>query len=295
MDEENSINMRLSVCVTTYNRSGDLNRTLESLSAQTRIPDELIISDDCSTDDTPEIVSRWKERFPLLKYNRNDTNLNMPGNLNVAVGMAQGEYIANLHDADTFDPTLLEKWERALDTYPTAGFVFSGIGGWQIPSESVDGIILHNVQQFTKGRDFFESHLLHKFSSIVWGTVMARRTAYSRLLPFDSKYGFISDVDMWMRMCLNYDVAYIREPLIILDNSPTPNRAFKWERLTRIRLMQEANISRFYGDQPARLKKEMYQHRQVVRRVYLRRLLGRIWHRDWSSVREGLRFYNHLH
>ena len=64
--------MRLSVVVTTYNRSGDLDRTLESLSVQTRIPDELIISDDCSIDGTAEIITKWKERFPLLKYNRND-------------------------------------------------------------------------------------------------------------------------------------------------------------------------------------------------------------------------------
>jgi glycosyltransferase involved in cell wall biosynthesis len=283
--------MKLSVVVTTYNRSGDLDRTLESIAAQTRIPDELIISDDCSTDDTAKIISKWKERFPLLKYNRNDRNLNMPGNLNIAISMAQGEYIANLHDADTFDPTLLEKWELALDTYQTAGFVFSGIGGWQIPSEAVDGIILHNVQPFTLGRLFFESHFLHKFSSIVWGTVMARRSAYSQLLPFDNKYGFISDVDMWMRMCLKFDVAYVREPLIILDNSPTPHRAFNWERLGTIRLMQETNIFRFYGDQPARFQREMSRHRNVVRRVYFRRLLGRIWHRDWPSVYEYLRLW----
>ena len=101
------MNIKLSVCVTTYNRAQGLDRTLASLSAQTRLPDELIISDDCSPDDTAQVAARWKAKFPLLRYNCNPRNLNMPGNLNVAIGMAQGEYIANLHDADVFAPTFL--------------------------------------------------------------------------------------------------------------------------------------------------------------------------------------------
>jgi len=160
----------------------------------------------------------------------------MPANLNKAVSMACGEYIANLHDADEFAPSLLEEWEKALDQYPAAGFVFCGIAGWLYPTKFGNGIILHDVPPFTDGRQFFEKYFLHKFSSIVWGTVMARRSAYEKLLPFDGAFGFVSDVDMWMRMCLHYDVAYVRKPLITLDHSPTNETRsgrFSWKWLLR--------------------------------------------------------------
>ena len=283
--------MKLSVCITTYKRAKELDITLDSLYHQTRLPDELIISDDCSPDNTPEIVEKWRKVFPALIYNRNKTNLYMPGNLNAALNLAGGEYIANLHDADTFDTTMLEKWERALDQYPSAGFVFSGIGKWPTKSKSENGVILHDVEPFTNGRVFFEKNFLHKFSSIVWGTVMARRSAYETLLPFDARFGFISDVDMWMRMCFEHDIAYVREPLILLDHSPTPERSFKWDRLETLKEMQEINIKRFYKDLLDSLEKELKIHRIITKHEYLRRIAGRIWHRDWSSTKEGMNLY----
>ena len=283
---------KVSVCITTFNRAALLDKTLESLASQTRLPDELIVSDDCSQDNTAEVVNKWKKRFPRLQYSRNERNLNMPGNLNAAIALAKGEYIANLHDADTFHPRLLEKWEAALDQYPTAGFVFCGVGGWIDKRSSENGIILHDVDPLTPGRVFFEQYFLHKFSSIVWGTVMARRTAYDELLPFDSKYGFVSDVDMWMRMCHKFDVAYVREPLIVLDHSPTAERNpghFNWNWLDNVRRMQVENIQRFYADEPQRLRQELRRHHRIAQQVYLRRLAGRVWHRDWEGVKEGMR------
>ena len=283
--------IKLSVCVTsyTYNRPERLQRTLQSLAAQTRAPDEVIISDDCSPNDVTEVVNKWSPGLPNLRFNRNSTNLGMPANLNLAMNMASGDYIANFHDGDEYVPSLLEKWERALDAYPSAGFSFCGIGGWPHSTHQGNGVILHDVAPLTPGRVFFETHFLHKWASIVWGTVIARRTAYAELLPFDSEFGYISDVDMWMRMCLCWDVAYVREPLIVLDNTPTSWRVFRWDRLELARKMQLANIQRFYAAQPDRLYRELVRHEQVVRQVYMRRLLGRLWHRDWVGLREGLK------
>jgi glycosyltransferase involved in cell wall biosynthesis len=106
--------MKLSVCLTAYGRTHLLARTLESLAAQTRPPDELIVSDDCSPDDPTAVAESFRHRFVRFRYNRNPRNLSMPANLNLVVGMAGGEYVANLHDADVFHPQLLEKWEEAL-------------------------------------------------------------------------------------------------------------------------------------------------------------------------------------
>ncbi len=101
---------------------------------------------------------------------------------------------------------------------------------------------------------------------------MARRAAYDRLLPFDRRFGFISDVDMWMRMCRSYDVAYVREPLIHLDDSPTAEREFDWKRIDALRRTQCANIERFYDGSPERYAVEMRRHRQLFRNWYLRNI-----------------------
>jgi glycosyltransferase involved in cell wall biosynthesis len=284
--------IKLSVCITTYKRADLLDKTLASLAEQTRQPDELIISDDCSPDNTQEIVLKWEKHFPGLIYNRNDRNLYMPGNLNTAVNLAKGEYVANLHDADEFAPTLLEKWELMLDKFPTAGFVFNGV---QFVGESGTVIYLHDVDPLTPGKDFYEKHMAHKFSSIVWGTVMARRTAYQKFLPFDVNFGFYSDVDMWIRMCQLFDVAYVREPLMYLDESPTKERKFSWEKTETARRIELTNIYRFYGDQPERLAKELAFHSGKVRSIYMRRLLGRIRILDWLNLGEGLAVCKKLH
>ena len=99
---------KVSVCVVAYNRARQLDETLASLAAQTRPPDELIVSDDCSADDTARVGERWQRSgaFREFRFNRNSRNLGMPANLNVAVGMARGEYIANLHDGDWYAPDL---------------------------------------------------------------------------------------------------------------------------------------------------------------------------------------------
>lgn len=282
---------KLSVCITTYNRASLLDRTLGTVAAQSRLPDEIVISDDCSTDDTAEVAEKWRTTFSRLLYRRNERNLKMPGNLNAGIAATSGDYIANLHDGDSYDPTLLEKWEAALDRCPSAGFVFCGISGWPVPAESVGGVILHDVEPLMPGRTFYERYYLHRLTSIVWGTVMARRSAYDRLLPFDSAYGFISDVDMWMRMCRDHDVAYVREPLIHLNHEPTEQRRpghFNWTHLDASRRMQEANIRRMFADDPSRLVRELRVHNRVVQGYWARRLLGRLRHRDWRGLKEGL-------
>jgi glycosyltransferase involved in cell wall biosynthesis len=268
---------------------------MQCLAAQTRQPDEVIVSDDHSPNDPTAVVEKWSKHFPVLRYNRNSRNLHMPGNLNTVVGLATGEYIANLHDVDEWDSTFLEKWEKALDTYPSVGFVFCGfraIGDW--PCE----LFLPDVAPMTPGREFFEKHMLHKYGSIVWGTAMARRTAYDQLLPFDPAYDVVSDVDMWMRMCLHFDVAYVREPLMLLDYSVKTHhrlsRQFSWHRVETVWKIQRANIHRFYADDLMRLRNELGRHRRALDKFYLRLLLGRCYHAEWALLREGIASWQNM-
>ena len=116
---------KVSVVLVTYKRAHLLPATIESILAQTYTDFELIICDDCSPDET-EMVCREYEKCDLrIRYRRGQKNVGMPGNLNAGILASSGEYIANLHDGDIYDPKLLEKWRAALDAYPRAAFVFN--------------------------------------------------------------------------------------------------------------------------------------------------------------------------
>lgn len=281
----------LSVVLTTYRRARVLDRTFASIAAQTRVPDELVVSDDCSPDDTPRVVEAWRSRFPRLVSRRNEKNLNMPGNLNAGVGAATGDLVVNLHDGDTYERTLFEKWERALDTHPTAGLAFCGLANWPVATKHGNGILLFDVEPFTPGRTFFEKHLIRQVGCPIWGTVMARRSAYEKLLPFDARFGFVSDVDMWMRVCLEHDIAYVNEPLIELDHTPTVQRtlgSYNWQWLELVRQIHLANIDRFFADDPERRRRELRMHDRMFQRFWAARLLGRLRSRDLAGLRRGL-------
>ncbi|MGA0370050.1 MAG: glycosyltransferase family 2 protein [Kiritimatiellia bacterium] len=258
---------KLSVVVTTYNRAEPLGWTLQSLAEQTRIPDELVVSDNASEDGTAEVVGSFRDKFPKLIYNRNEQNIGMPGNLNAGIQKCTGTYVANLHDADTFEPDLLEKWERALDQNPDAGFVFCGIRSvGRDPAKN--RVRLHPCEAYTPGKDFFRKYFLDNHGSMVRGTVMMRREVYERLGLFDERWGIEADVDMWMRVCSQYGVSYVREPLQKCSSDHI-NRTFAGRRFLNYWAMVDWNLERVLPENQA----DWPQMRRGIRAKRRRRLL----------------------
>ena len=234
---------RISVCLTHYGRGAKLAATLESLANQSRMPDEVLVWDDHSPEDPRRIVERFRSRFAHLVYRRHERNLGMPGNLNDALAHATGDYVANLHDADIFHPTLLEKWSRALDTCRSAGFVFCRVSG---RNQSQDAR-LRDCRPLTAGLEFNRRYLFNSWrgNSPIWGTVMARRSHYRRHLPFDPRFGCVADVDMWMRLSLAGDVAFVDEALIEADTDSHFVRGVNWPMVHALRRLHAENVERF--------------------------------------------------
>lgn len=279
---------RVSVCLTHYNRPEKLAATLESLVAQSRAPDEVFVQDDCSPNDPTEVAKAFQGRFKHFVYERNEKNLGMPGNLNKVVRNATGDFVANLHDADEFHPQLLEKWVEALSRHPSAGLAFCGYDAKAKPSQlqASGRIWIHDFAECTPGRDFFERVFVGSSSSPIWGTVVVRREVYERHLPFDARFGMWSDVDMWMRVCGTHDIAYVAEPLIILDNTDTPVRAFHWGKVCVAHAMHFENIRRMARDSNERAAWLAKQRRYSLR-TYARHLAGRMIHGDLKGLADG--------
>ncbi len=279
--------MKLSVCLTHYNRPHLLAATLESLARQTRMPDEVLLWDDCSPNDPTSVAETYAKRFPKFIYQRNPRNLGMPGNLNAVLAAASGDLIANLHDADVFDPTLLQKWEEALISRPKAGLVFCGLDATtDLSARKV--VWIHPCAPYSEGRDFFRRHYVATTSSIIWGTVMVRREVYEKHLPFDSQFRNWADVDMWMRVCGTHDIAYVPEALIKLDHTPTQVRTFSWQKFLITHRMHALNIHRAAAT-GEELADWLARQKKMSRRYYFRHLASRLLRGQWKSFWEGVK------
>lgn len=97
----------VSIITPSYNTCNFISQTIESVLNQTYKNWEMIIVDDCSNDNTREIVSRYHD--PRIKYFENEKNTGAAYSRNRALKMAKGEWVAFLDSDDLWDKTKLEK------------------------------------------------------------------------------------------------------------------------------------------------------------------------------------------
>src|ERR1700694_1651312 len=103
----------LSVCIPTYNRANLLDETLKCVSKQTVKPYEVLIVDNASTDNTKDIVNRYK-RYGF-KYIQNKKNIGLLNNINKCITLAKGSHIIFLHSDDLVSPNWYESWTKVLN------------------------------------------------------------------------------------------------------------------------------------------------------------------------------------
>jgi glycosyltransferase involved in cell wall biosynthesis len=112
----------VSVLMTAYNREKYIAEAIESVLASTYIFFELIIVDDCSTDNTVLIAKSYQERDPRIKLFVNKHNLGDYPNRNVAASFASGVYIKYLDSDDIMYPQCLELMVAGMLQFPKAAF-----------------------------------------------------------------------------------------------------------------------------------------------------------------------------
>ena len=114
-----SVSPRVSIGVPVYNGQRYIRFTLDSLLAQTFPDIEIIVTDNCSTDSTPQIVEEYARRDPRVRYFRNETNLRAAGNYNRGVELARGEYFKWNPADDVCAPEFVGKCVQVLDADPS--------------------------------------------------------------------------------------------------------------------------------------------------------------------------------
>lgn len=287
LDQTDTHRPLVSVVMPTYRRSHIIGDSIDSILKQTINDFELIIQDDYSPDNTEQVVANFKDA--RIRYIRNERNLKMPGNLNEGIRHSKGVYIMVCHDHDLYHPTLLEKMVRLFDEYPNVIYVHTG----NVVIDQDGQEIGRNVESWdpvTLGRTwsrFMLSNYASHFACPVTANSMVRRQTYGTYGLYNAEFGFISDVEMWLRLCLHGDVGYIAEPLIKMC---TREANHEYARVRWDLIATTVQIYEHYCDLVYRGRERLWYQLNLLPRLefhYLRRYLSCVRRRDSQALREG--------
>src|SRR3989344_2688822 len=114
---------KVSILMGAYNASQYVRSAIDSVISQTFPHWELLIINDCSTDETRAIIQSYHD--PRLHLLENRQNLGLTKSLNIALGQAQGEYIARLDTDDISLPERLTTQVHFLESHPEIALVGS--------------------------------------------------------------------------------------------------------------------------------------------------------------------------
>jgi glycosyltransferase involved in cell wall biosynthesis len=195
----------VSIVITTYNRPQFLKRAVQS--ALQAGPDlEVIVVDDCSTDETPDVCAELAD----VRYIRLTTNQGLAHARNVGVAESSSEFIAFLDDDDLRLPDSLEKQlckmmaeERIALCYARA---LIGDARRQLPTGEI------YPSECPQGDIFWE---LLENNFIPMPTVLVRKSALLELGGFNTALPLVEDWDMWLRISESFLVAAVEEPVAI--------------------------------------------------------------------------------
>jgi abequosyltransferase len=100
----------LSICIPTYNRGEILNKTIASYLADPAFDDrvEIVISDNCSTDNTEELVKVYLGQYSNLRYNKLPENIGPDLNMNASLSKGSGLYLKLMNDTVSMKPGMLK-------------------------------------------------------------------------------------------------------------------------------------------------------------------------------------------
>ena len=188
-------NPKVSVVIPTHNRAVLLHRAVESVLVQTYTDFEVIIVDDCSSDNTQEVIREFSD--PRVYPIRHDINKGVAAARNTGIAHARGEYVAFLDDDDECTPDRLADQVRVLDSNPDVGMVY----GWTEEINDATGTrrIPRNVQKNThRGRVAFEAALTGISDTASMGNPCIRASVVRQVGGYDERLATIGEDAVFM-------------------------------------------------------------------------------------------------
>lgn len=213
----------VTIGIPCYNASKYIRETLDSIANQCYPNIELVIVDDCSIDNSVQIIQEWinEKKIDRVIFEVNNENLGVVKTANKILNLAKGDYFQLLGCDDILFSEKTHKQVALLENSPAdVCMVFSDVmvidEKGQIISESYfkeQGITI----SINKERPIFEKLLAKNF--IPTPSVLIRTDCLRNVGNYDETLGF-EDLDMWLRLSLNYTIICLPETLAAYRRLP---------------------------------------------------------------------------
>lgn len=213
----------ISIAMATYNGSRYLEKQLESFTAQSFLPSELVVCDDCSTDNTVDILKNFSLHAPFpVKIIENSKKLGVTSNFSKAVSLCSGAYIALSDQDDYWLPQKLEKQVTFLENNINKDVVFSNLSIVDSSLQNAgntmwDYVGFHNDDQNLWLNNKALNILLNKGNVVTGCSIMVRRSFAEMNLRFldGISVGKLHDEIISLRAAIDNRIGFIDECLIL--------------------------------------------------------------------------------
>ena len=222
--------VQISVIIPTYNRSTLTVQALESVLGQNRLPEEVIIVDDGSTDDTAMALQPYRQRVRYVTH----AHAGVSASRNAGIRVAQGEWLAFLDSDDLWRSDKLQRQCEELQR--SAGSVVC----YTDEEWRRDGHWLNQSKHHRKMSGWIYQYCL-QLCIISPSSVLLHRRVFDQVGLFDEELPACEDYDLWLRVSLHFPVLFIPERLIVKRAGPWPQLSVQ-HSLDRYRIMALTHV-----------------------------------------------------
>ena len=204
----------ISVVIPTFNRAQLLRKAIQSVLAQEDVDLEIVISDNCSNDETPEVVAPFLDD-PRVRYSRNDRNLGMVGNWKKAIfELTRADWFVLMSDDDFLtDPTYLSKAARAIREHNPM-FVYAG-GVVQDTVAGTAETVRLPFNGLVPGSQVFASRGSVSPQDAILCNMVFNKASALRLGFLSNQHNLSCDSELYLMLCAEGMVYAIPEPVCV--------------------------------------------------------------------------------
>ncbi|MFI3188792.1 hypothetical protein BCS42_06590 [Crenothrix sp. D3] len=207
---------KISVILTSYNHDNYINEAIDSVLNQTFTDFELIIWDDGSSDDSWEIIQSYSD--PRIQVFQNPQNKGPVFGINKAIfEIARGKYIAIHHSDDVWEADKLKQQVDFLDTHFDIGAVFSNalaINEESLPLTDKTHFYADVFNKTNRTRHEWLRFFFNQGNALCHPSILIRKQCYQDCGLYRPMLAQVPDFDMWIRLCLKYEIHVLPEQLI---------------------------------------------------------------------------------
>ncbi|NJO70903.1 MAG: glycosyltransferase, partial [Oscillatoriales cyanobacterium RM1_1_9] len=202
---------KISICIPTFNRVKLLSWAIESVLQQTESDWELMVCDDGSQDETPDLMAAYSD--PRIRYLRHPQNIGKSNNMRSGFEAATGKYFMKFDDDDRLVPEFLARTSGILDQHPAVDFV--GTDHWIIDSHNDRDPLATTQNSQRWGRSSLPPGLVKNLLAITFvrqsfqiGATLFRRAVLAEMGYMRPNIQNCEDNDLLVRLALAGKQAY---------------------------------------------------------------------------------------